>query len=93
MLTLGVILYDELVYRTAEIFYKVQGEIVLELSLVVLWAASFTGMASYVSEMSVLTSTLGGFGSNYGLNDDVITKTQTSQGACTAIAILGSVEL
>jgi hypothetical protein len=93
LLTLGVILYDELVYQRAKIFYKVQGEIVLELSLVVLWAASFAGMASYVSEMSVLTSTLAGFDSNYGLNDDVLTKTQTSQSACIAIAILGSVEL
>ena len=86
MLTLGVILYDELVYRTADIFYQVRAEIVLELLTAIFWGASFGGMASYISEMSVFISIL-------EADDDVLTNTLNSQGACIAIVVFGSVEL
>ena len=91
-MTLCVILYDWVAPRKAVPFYNQHAEIVLELILIVLWGASFAGMASYVSQMSVLVGLVTGESELLG-SPALSTKTKTSENCCIVIAILGAVML
>jgi len=100
VLTLVVIMYDQVAPQGALLFYNVYGEIILEAVLVILWATSFSGMASYVTTMKLPVSLIQSWSSSSDSSSDnsidverLANNSQTSLNICIAISVAGSIVL
>jgi hypothetical protein len=90
LVTFIVIVYDLIAPRKAPKFYHVYGELVAEFLLLIFWLAAFALAATYVQDLSLVTSELSSLlGPDY--YDLFLSAIHKSESCSIAIAVLGAV--